>query len=358
MIEKNKIATLTFHGVINHGAVLQAYALQKFITNLGYESELINYKPLYFLYQVYRPAKGLSKTIIKYKKYKKFNSFCKKNIKVSKDVIYVKSQLKNITNYKVIIVGSDQVWNKSITNNNLDPVFFLDGFKSVRKIAYAASSGSKLISEEANVYDYLNNFEFIGVREKFLKDEINTLFKREVAEMVLDPTLLITDYNEATYTDIKVEGNYIFSYEVSTDETRAEYEEHVRKLKEILNLQVIHVGDKPIANADLNVTEIGPNDWLALMQKSSFIITNSFHGTAFSVNFRKPFIMTSHIDKGRNARPLNFLCSIGFDNNFVHSPKDLTEELIKNISNQKDYTKLEGLQEYSRNFLENAIKNG
>ena len=357
MHQKNKVGTLTFHGVINHGAVLQAYALQKFILNLGYETELVNYKPFYFIKQVYRPAKGFRKTLTKYRKFQKFNKFCAENLRVNSNRISTLKSFSNLDGFDTLVVGSDQVWNKTITNFKLDPVFFLKGAKANNKISYAASSGSFLLSKEPAINEYLSGLDHIGVREGFLAENINTVVENNCATMVLDPTLLLDDYSSVIKSEINLPYKYIVSYEVSTDETRLKFEEALNIIKKNLGYKVIHIGDKAIESADRNITEIGPNDWLYLVKNSEFVVTNSFHGTAFSVNFKKPFVMISHVDEGRNTRPFNFLSSIGFENNYIEDLKELNKDFLSSLKTTQNYDKLVELQDISKNFLINALKN-
>ena len=115
----NKIGILTFHGVLNHGAVLQAYALNKFLNCNGADSEVINYSPWYFAWQVHRPAKGFSKSILKFKRILKFRRFERNHLNISKVKYRNLSSLSNLK-YDALVCGSDQVWNKEITKGEID----------------------------------------------------------------------------------------------------------------------------------------------------------------------------------------------------------------------------------------------
>jgi hypothetical protein len=352
-----KINTLTFHGVINHGAVLQAYALQKYLLNNGYQSQLINYQPWYFIKQVYRPAKGIKKSILKYRRLLKFKGFTKQHLNVTNKLYFTATQFKNINNCDAIVCGSDQIWNKAITNKALDPVFFLEGTNGLKKIAYAASAGANRLSHENGIKNLISNFDHIGVRENHLKEDLNNFDIDCNAQMVLDPTLLLcqTDYDEIASTSLVPKHKFIVSYEVCTDDTRIKYNEFVIRLKELLKLPVYHIGDKPIEAADENILNISPSDWVGFIKEADFVVTNSFHGSAFAINFRKPLFMLSHLDGERNARPLNFLRSIKMETCFIDDVNRLNQESIDESHMERDYTEYNKLVNFSKQFLLDAI---
>lgn len=351
------INTLTFHGVINHGAVLQAYALQKYLLNSGYQSQLINYQPWYFIKQVYRPAKGISKSILKYRRLLKFKRFSKKHLNVTKKTYFNATQFKSINNCAAIVCGSDQIWNKAITNKGLDSVFFLEGLSGIKRISYAASAGANRLSHENGIKNLISNFDHIGVRENHLKEDLNNFDIDCNAQMVLDPTLLLcqTDYDEIAVSNLVPKHKFIVSYEVCTEDTRVKYNEFVMKLKELLKLPVYHIGDKPIEAADKNILNISPSDWVCFIKEADFVATNSFHGSAFAINFRKPLFMLSHLDSERNARPLNFLRSVKMESCFIDDVNTLSQDSIDESRLERDYTEYNKLVDFSKQFLIDSI---
>lgn len=351
-----KVNTITFHGVLNHGAVLQAYALQSYLMKNGFDSELMNYKPWYFIQQVYRPAKGFRKTFLKIKRIKLFNSFSQKYLKTQKKISFSLSQLSRNVNCDAVICGSDQIWNKNITNGELDKAFLLDFLSSnVRKIAFAASAGGNCLSNErAAVLNSLASFDSLGVREEHLRKDIVDNNINVNAKMVLDPTFLIQDYADIIdETLVPSNVEYILSYEVSTDKTRMKYNEFVKELKFKTGLPVYHIGDKQIDAADFNVLDISPSDWVAFVKNAKMICTNSFHGTAFSINFEKPFVMVSHVDESRNARPLNLLKMVDLEHCFYKNVEELERF---DLSLKMNFNKAHELIDDSKSFLLRALK--
>ncbi|MEY8197863.1 MAG: polysaccharide pyruvyl transferase family protein [Colwellia sp.] len=358
---KNKVNTLTFHGVLNHGAIMQAYALQHFLKLNGFDSELIDYKPMYFMRQVYRPAKGIKKTILKYSRIRKFKKFTDRHLSLTKEKYYKLSDFeKKLKDCYAVVCGSDQIWNKGITNGVLDPVFLQRYSSDVKKIAYAASAGANNLRSDPGVAECLSQFSAIGIREKHLVDDLAGLPTITTPKLVLDPTLLLDadEYAAICYSSMVPTGNFIVSYEVSTNETRLKYESFVAHVKSLTGLPVYHIGDKPISSADKVFLNIAPSDWVSFMHKAMAIVTNSFHGTAFAVNFNKPLFMLSHVDQARNVRPKNFLKNISMSKCFIESEDHLTSELLDELFLERPRKELERHVTESRQFLLNSLKEG
>ena len=347
------VYTLTFHSVLNHGAVLQAYALQNYILSKGYKSEIINYRPWYLTYQVLRPAKGINKTILKYKRLYLFKKFTTKHLALSRNSITSQSQFSKLENYHAVVCGSDQIWNKHITGKKHDPAFFLSfASEGSRKIAYAASAGGNLLSQEPGLGSHTKTFDSIGVREQHLKQDILDHKLHHSPELVADPTFLISDYKAITSLKRVPSGKYIVSYEVSSDETRTKLNAFLLKLKEMTGLPVYHIGDKKISAADVCLLDISPSDWVGLIQSASLVCTNSFHGTALSLNFNKPLVFVTHIEDEKNARPLSLLNKTNLE---CVSYKNIEELESKDIWQVYDKTKLNDFIHFSQRFLDQAL---
>lgn len=345
-----KIGVLTFHGVLNHGAILQAYALQRFLNRNGADAELVNYSPRYFTWQTYRPAKGFFKTLLKYSRLVKFKKFEANHLTVSTKRFASVDELHHVK-YDALVCGSDQIWNKSITAGHIDSAYLLNFPFGGERYAYAASAGANNVLGDEHVYDALKLFTGIGVREERLHAElVNSELQ---AEHVADPTFLLDacEYDEIAYSKLVPEFPYIVSYEVSTDETRAEYEKAILKLKAKLDLPVVHIGDKPLVGADVNILNISTNDWIALLKGASFVVTNSFHGCSFGIKFKKPLVVLSHLDKERNARPLSLLTSIGMlECFFVVDSCEIDRVSVSDLYLERDYKLYNQFVDSSRCF--------
>ena len=177
-----KIGTITFHWANNYGAVLQAYALQQFLKNEGYDTEIIDYKPakLYFR-ELIRDAIFNRKNLTKRRKIRKF---VKKHIYLSDKIAYQSNKVSKINAYDTVICGSDQIWNAVQAN----PVFFLDFVKNKKRISYAASMGNTKIPEDQQnrFRQLINNFDTISVREQECAEAIGAYTDKDI-DVHIDP---------------------------------------------------------------------------------------------------------------------------------------------------------------------------
>ncbi len=350
-----KVRTVTFHRALNNGATLQAYALCKYLRDEGYDCKVMNYLPKNFLLQTYRPAKGVSKSISKFKKLLRFRDFWKKFLPVTSKTYFNDKSLVNDDDTYAYICGSDQVWNKAVTSNKNDNGYFLNfETKKARKIAYAASSGgASLLDDSVDVVSKLKNFHSIGVREDSLAKEISTLSEVKNATVVLDPSLLIKDYSEVECYDRVPDYDFLLTYAVGSGDTLNFFDEHVRVIKDVISLPVVHIGAKNITSADFTILNIGPQDWVAFFKKAKFIVTNSFHGTAFSINFGKQFYSISHLKDGLNHRQRTLLTGVGLEDRLLSDFFNDAE--VKEIEYSEVDDKLEALVLKSKEFLINSL---
>lgn len=352
-----KVRTLTFHHALNYGAVLQAYALCKFLNNKGYEAKVANYFPLYFAIQTLRPAKGVRKTLDKYRKLQRFRKFRKEFMPVDGKVCLRASKIARKKEVHAYICGSDQIWNKKLTAGNYDDGFLINfDVGQARRIAYAASAGGESIADSGVVKDCLRKFDQIGVREELLAKELSSHTCLQKPEVVVDPSLLIKDYGEVANYDRVPSSAYILTYVVGSGETLRFFDEQVAKITRNYDIPVVHIGSKDISSADFSVLDIGPSEWVAFFEKADFIITNSFHGTAFSINFEKQFVFVPHCQRQLNQRQFTLLKKVGLEWRCISEPeckgslKDL--DLI-------DYgvvsPRLEEVVSQSKEFLLNSL---
>ena len=315
---KRKIATIAFHRAINYGALLQVFALQKKIEELGGECTVLDYRspPL----EIENKKMVLSdckymKDYIRYiffsknniAKYDELREFAKHYLNISKPYYNIKDLKKDAGNYDIFITGSDQVWNSNITDG--DPAYFLDFVTDVRKKnAYAASFGFSDIPIELKTFYYgkLKNFKNISTREKqgakIIKDllSINT-------PVVLDPTLLVK--KEEWYSlaeDYKSKKDYILIYAFGGS---ANIMEFAKNLAKKTNCKIVSIANPYFNKLGFYYEKkAGPERFLGLMKNARYVITNSFHGTVFSINFNKEvFVEMLPKEQNVNSRLENAL---------------------------------------------------
>lgn len=284
-----KIGILTFHYSDNYGAVLQAYALRKKINRIpGCKCDIVNFIPPGFTYSLYQNKKEVRESLIK--KRELFDDFLIRYCGMDGTEV---SDLQE-TDYDVYVVGSDQVWNLDFADKN----YLLSSIgEKRRKVAYAASIG--ISTEKAGRYSplfaqYLPEFSAISVRE-----EEHVRFLEDVAKVsscsVLDPTLLLEaeDYKEIMTDYSKPEKPFLFFFWLRHDDELMKGVEFANQIARKYDLEILHnvVEARPYMfhkDAGCMMYE-GIEKFLWCIKNAAFVVTNSYHGTLFSIQMRTPF---------------------------------------------------------------------
>jgi len=224
------------------------------------------------------------------------------------DVCVTRQDLQEISSeYDRFICGSDQVWNHNITD--FDRNYFLDFTEdTLKKNSYAASFGiSSIPLEHAKEYKtLLKGFNHISVRENQGKKIIKDLINRE-AELVLDPTLLLNKQDwERIAIDYKKEKEYILLYTFGNSPTIKTF---VEELSEQTGYAIVYISYSAIKRVNAIYEKcVGPAEFLGLFKNARYVVTNSFHGTCFSLNFNKEFFLEMLPEsQGVNSRLENIL---------------------------------------------------
>ena len=365
-----KVGTITYHRAVNYGAVLQTYALQKVLDKLEIENEVIDYRADYIEW-IYKPFcmrdrksvgdffKILRGAPIKNKKRNQFFRFINENIRVSKP--YTKETLSTSNEvYDCFLTGSDQVFN--LECSNYDENYFLNFVNEDKKRnSYAASFGFD-DAPEADVEKYkklLTGFKNISVREKQGVKIAKEIADKDAVE-VLDPTLLISgnEWREIVKHTPKYDKKYILIYALKPSEMLMEF---ANELKRLTGYDMVFIKDsltkegQNVLSKDVKyVKDVDPFEFVNYFANAEYIITNSFHGTAFSINFNKKFF-TEFLDPALrvNSRLENILEMIGLKSRKIESLDSLTLADI-------DYTKvnqvLKERKEVSLEYLKKVIK--
>lgn len=332
-----KTATITFHKAINYGAILQTYALQQSIFSLNINNKIINYDCKYISdeYKLINTAsiKRFIKSIILikdfYYKRKNFERFIKKHIVLTNpvDKSILRGEIFN-DEYNFFITGSDQVWNYEITN--FDDAYFLNFVKDKRKIkSYAASFGINYIPENLKLRykKYLEAFSTILVREKTGSEIVENLINTKV-NIVLDPVFLVNKnkWNEiASKTKFdNIKNKYILIY-MSTPAIKLFAEKLAAKYK----LPIIYISDLVLKKKNrIGKIEarLGPEEFVSAIKNAKFVLTASFHATAFSIIFNKEFFININSEgKARGSRLIDVLNLLEINNREISSGKIIEE---------------------------------
>ncbi|MGG5317324.1 polysaccharide pyruvyl transferase family protein [Enterococcus sp. AZ072] len=350
-----KIGIMTFHFAYNYGAALQAYGLCTFLRKNGYDAMIIDYMPkelehLYTLnpFCVSRKKEIFSK-LKKYfhckKQFKKFDNFLEKNDlctdKIDRDKL---SNLNNI--FDVFIVGSDQIWNPKILTDSAP--YYLDFVTSDRrKIAYAASFGVNKLSPEnfEKSKENLKQFDWISIREKSGVDIVNNVDIN--AELISDPVFLLDkDDWELLENPVDIPKHFIFYYalEYNADLDRKAIELSQQEKAKIV---IVHSTCERISKISdgIRMDNIGPEEFLYLMRNAAYVITDSFHATAFGLIFSKNIINIS--SETRSMRAKNLLLNVGLEN-------CINENEIIVQGNENIGKKITDMRKYASNRLLNV----
>jgi hypothetical protein len=369
---KKKIGILTFHNAHNYGAVLQAYALKTKLTQMGYEVSVLNYRNKYIA-RLYRKVLHID-----FWKRDVLPSRWRKVLTEVRDVFYglkdwqrqwktfeefiteelldgrqKRLSLREVSeeNCDVYILGSDQIWARELTHG-LDPAYFGQFAPEKKKISYAASVPDAVIPEGQKPYfrEYLNAFSSLSVREEKFAKELENLTGKKV-ETVVDPTLLLTkeDYEELLYKEPLETEDYIFAYYVVESEA---LKNCAAKAAQLLGIKLIelHYKKTPQIQGKNMVFDAGPREFLTYIRDAGMVLTNSFHGTVFSILFQKDFYSVYHT----NGRIENLLGFLGLEERHIQVENEMQ------LNSEIDYAQsIERLKEYRRNsvgFLERGIE--
>lgn len=348
-----KIGIITIVKVGNYGAELQAYATQAFLKKLGFEAEIIDYlyyKNPDFIWEptsrasfklplVHRLKERLFPLVTKFadirysqerkKRNQKFALFHNINTSFSSTFHNFHELKKSTPIYDVYLTGSDQVWNPW-NDTSLEPYLLTFAPDEAKRIAFASSFGVEKIPEFAYPFykSRLAKYDVIGVREKNAVALVKEITGTD-AELVLDPTLMLSHQHWQSIcsaTDISIESGFVLIYEL----TPCAYIKHIatawaRQLKRPL----VRICKNAVAiekdGSILNITDAGPAEFLWLFDNASAIVTNSFHGSAFAINFNKPFYTIIPARKQNNSRQISLLSLFGLSDRLLLEGAELPD---------------------------------
>ena len=357
---ENKAAILTFHCVENYGAVLQTFGLQQYLKNYFSEVVVIDYRPAHLTseyelintYSFFSVIASLWALPTFKRKKNKFKRFIKRNIKVSPKKYFTAEGLEAVR-MDVLFLGSDQIWNPQITSG-VDPVYFgnLNWKCRPRIVSYAASIGKNNLSkkEEQEFRKLLANVDSISVREYEAKNIISVLTDNTIA-VVADPTILAGKGCFERFVCEPSGQKYVLLYSLNGyKETSA----MAVKISKYLGIDLIEISGRRksfLGSGHRTIYSADPKDFVSLIGNAEYVITDSFHGTVFSLMFHKRFVTIPH--KTRNGRIYGLLdsCDMLDRLTFGFDRKLMTQEIDwKNVDNC-----LNGLKEKSDCFIREAI---
>lgn len=297
---KKKVGIITLYGNTNYGNRLQNYAVQEVIKEYGYYPETVvinNISPRGIAKTIYRKIKGMQMKTYG-KRCRSLNRFNKRYI--TKRYVFswngiIPQHLSK--NYRYFVVGSDQVWNPLIRKDERKN-FYLQFAKESQRVCIAPSIGIEKIPKEyrEELSFYLKGFRKLSCREFDGAKEISDLSKKECVH-IIDPTLSIDAEKWRSFANPveSINQEYILAFFLGDFDKKEK--EKILECAKIENYQVIEISDKhSVYNA------IDPKEFIWMIDNAKLVITDSFHGVAFSVILNKPFYV---YDRHKNDDLIN-----------------------------------------------------
>lgn len=382
-----KVGIITIVNVNNYGAELQAFATFRKLQLMGYNAEIINY--LYYKDWRYIDSKmsrsfnsmSIKGKIIYFAKYRvasfvlnkilplickdvkqriaNFNSFHQHNTRFSKLYKSMKDLYTDTPIYDVYMVGSDQVWNPN-ASSSIEPYFLTFAPHSALTVSYASSFGVSKIENNSianRIKLGLSSIKTISVRESSGVNLVKELTGR-TAQLVCDPTLLL---NKSEWTMFmkpvsNMPQRYVLIHQLSESDAIVKLATRIGKQEQIPVYRICKRAFKVKKDKGVvNILNAGPSEFLSLITNASFIITNSFHGTAFSINFDVPFYTVVSAKKKNNNRMESLLDYVGLGKRIVKDDVDITNLPIVGYDVNATQLKLKSFRLESEKFLEDAL---
>ena len=370
-----KVGLMTFHAAHNYGSVLQAFATQYTIEKLGYPCEIINYRlknqrEFYNkLYSYKFGKKFFVSRLLKLpehrkarKRLQKFEAFITERLKLtSKEYTTYDALLSLRDQYDVLVSGSDQVWNENCTAEfRTEPPESILGYylafagDKTRRIAISSSFGNMREEAIQKYKAYLSQYASLSCREQNGADMLSKLLGREVTN-TLDPTFLLKRDEWLIKGVYDVKEEYIFVYTLARYRTAQKMLKDIHAFAQRQNMKVICVAPFcPVHVPGIKAfADCGPLDFLSYIRSAKLVITDSFHGTAFSVNFGVPFY---NIQRGNDQRKAQLLNKLGLGHRILAESAELAKIEDFSCDFTAAWEKLNCERNATMQYLQNALE--
>lgn len=352
-----KVGILTLHYSLNYGGLLQTYATIQTLNSLGYEPEIIDRLPNSF--RRYYP---LVRTFVHPLTQRAFYKFRQKELQPISRPVRTSSELTRLLErgkYCAVVIGSDQVWRKEVFSVDGDYFMLHQKELPIKKIAYSASLGVGFWqydeTETQAIAEALSTFSGLACRES----ESVPLFKEKCGldvQNILDPTLIA---NPQIYAPLqrkaKISGTgKLVTYILDWTETKQKIVDEVANSKGLTQQDILPQKNKRNNGLINRIIYQDPSvyDWVNQIATADFVVTDSFHGMAFSIIFGKQFVVIGNPQRGM-ARFTSLLRHLNLESRS-------TESRLPNIREDIDYEEvLERLNQYRKqgvNFLKECLK--
>lgn len=367
----------------NYGSMLQTYALHKYLKTNDVDNDIILYTKRNDWKQIIRvfnlpllkmkmnvvirdlKCKFLYKNIFEQLQLRsrKFNDFKNEQFSFSRNYIGWNDLLTVNKEYDTFIIGSDQVWNPINIGTDFYNLLFTADDKY--RISYASSFGVSNIpvAQMKKTGKYLNRIQFLSTREVVGRKIIKELTGRE-AMVVCDPTLLIDrDYWLCLKGEKRfIEEKYIFCYFLGNNPSHRAFANRFKALVGYKLVALQHLDEfvkSDIMFADIKPFNVGPAEFINLIANAEYVLTDSFHGSIFSILFEKIFFTFSRFENlttnSTNSRIDSLLNMAGIPERNIKSTEDLQKCLEMVIDYEMVHMRVNEFQKNSRDFLNEAL---
>lgn len=355
-----KAIIVTTQYVNNYGAVLQAVGFHRFLNKCSWPHEFLNqiskdskiYASVFpfhrgSIYNVLTNIRRLPHAKETKRRLTRFEDFRKKFIPQTMQYESQQQVIDADLDYDLYITGGDQMWNRSCLNRPVNLLQF--GNEKSPRISYSTSIGSAKFNDEEQKYlfDTLNRYNEISLRECTACDTLSSVLTTAV-RCDIDGSFLIAsdEWDEMSCFDEKrYPGEFILVYELLQ---HPDLEKAISALKEKYHLPVvlITVNSKPGIKADYVVRDAGPSEFLGFFSHARAVATTSFHGTCFSVIYKKQFIS---LIRESEQRINNMLDKFGLTENYCY-------KFAKLQQNEIDFTQADSVIELGRKDAEAYLR--
>ena len=367
----------------NYGSLLQTYAMQRVLDNYGIENEIILFKsdPVKQIYRILNfpfmkmkmklynrklKTRLFHKEIYKgsairdgeFMRFKK--TFCRFTPKFTERSELIKAGKK----YRAFVLGSDQVWNPA----NLEMDFYTMNFVPLEtpKIAYAPSFGVSSIPKKQieKTKSYLDKIQYISVRETSGAKIVKKLIGREVP-VVCDPTALLKreEWDRIKSSKKYTNEKYIFCYFLGANPDHRKWAEEVKKQTGYKIVALQHIDEfvkGDLKFGDITPYDVGPQDFVSLIANAEIVLTDSFHGTMFSIYYQKKFFTFPRYDETKkdstNSRIVSILEMMNIRERFISGKNKSMDVLSEEINWNNVQEKLEKFRADSYKYLTDSLK--
>lgn len=361
-----RVGIVTCNRANNYGARLQAYALWRHLSDLGHEAMVIDWCPPYLDFGMrlfYNPGLNIKewvKLIVRYPerrsnvtKFDRLQQFSTSMTRLTPTTYTSIDQLRsNPPEADVYIAGSDQIWN-TLFRNGSDPTFYLDfGDKLTRRISYAASFATEKIERGLSdfVRDNLKRFDAVSVREESGRAISQNLGID--ADICCDPAFLLCreQWNEVCEKDQAGE-RFLLVYDFERGES---IKKVAKKIAKARGLKIYTVSWSPLRYADCDYSDCSPSTFLWLVKNADCVLSNSLHGTIFSIIYGKDFYVVDRAD-GLNVRIHELMRRYGLLSRLISTDTD-EAALLRHIDYTDTLRHLDTDVERSKKWLSDNLR--